>query len=150
MFSERLGHFGLLKNLPFILLVYIISMYHFNLISCSYMHAYIHALLGDPPDIDEGPFIPLPPVLPPGDMIVIVNSPAYIVDGFDLILVCRLVSGTRPITIMWLRDGEPYPTGGNNSRIAVSDYTNGEVFTCRADNIIGFDMENTTVIVFGK
>ena len=109
----------------------------------------MHTLLGDPPVIDKGPFIPLPPALPPGDMTVIINSPAYIINGFDLTLICNITSGTRPIDIRWFRDGRPYPAGGNSSIITVSDYTNGEVFTCRADNIVGFDMANTTVIVFG-
>ena len=111
---------------------------------------YMHTSLDDPPDIDEGPFIPLPPTLPPGDMMVMIGAPAYIVDGFDLTIVCNIANGTRPITIMWLHDGQPYPAGGNNSIITISDYTDGEVFTCRANNIVGFDMENTTVIVFGK
>ena len=111
---------------------------------------YIYSLLGDPPDIDEGPFIPLPPTLPPGDRTVKINTPAYIVDGFNLTLVCNIASGTRPITIMWLRDRQLYPAGGNNSVITVSDYTDGEAFTCRAENVVGFDMENTTVNVFGK
>ena len=106
---------------------------------------YIHSLLADPPDIDEGPFIPQPPFVRPGDMTVRINTPAYIVDGFILTLVCRLVSGTRPITIMWFRNGHPYPAGGHNSRITVSDYEDDEIFTCRAVNIVGFDMENTTV-----
>ena len=111
---------------------------------------YIYSLLGDPPDIDEGPFEGLPSAVPPGDRTVTINTPAYIVDGFNLTLVCNIASGTRPITIMWLRDGQPYPAGGNNSVITVSDYTDGEVFTCRAENVVGFDMENTTVNVFGK
>ena len=110
----------------------------------------MHTLSDNPPDIDEGPFIPLPPTLLPGDMMVMIGAPAYIVDGFYLTIVCNLANGTRPITIMWLRDGQPYAAGGNNSVITVSDYTDGEVFTCRADNIVGFDTENTTVIVFGK
>ena len=79
-----------------------------------------------------------------------INTPAYIVDGFDLTLICNIASGTHPITIMWLRDGQPYPAGGNNSTITVSDYTDGEVFTCRAENVVGFDTENTIVNVFGK
>ena len=108
---------------------------------------YIHSLLGDPPDIDEGPFIPRPSTVPPGDRTVDINTPAYIVDGFDLTLMCRIASGTRPITIKWFRNGQP---GGNNSVITVSDYTDGENIACRADNDIGFDIENTTVNVFGK
>jgi len=63
--------------------------------------------------------------------------------------MCRIASGTSPITIRWFRNGQPYPAGGNNS-VTVSDYTDGENIACRADNDIGFDIENTTVNVFGK
>ena len=111
---------------------------------------YLHKSLDGPPDIDEGPFIPQPPAVSPGDRTVVINTPAYIVDGFNVTIVCNLASGAHPITIMWLRDGQPYPAGGNNSVITVSDYTDGEVFTCRAENDIGSDIENTTVNVFGK
>ena len=111
---------------------------------------YIDSLLGDPPDIDEGPFLPLPSAVPPGDRTVMINTPAYVEYGYNLTLVCNIASGTHPITIMWLRDGQPYPAGGNNSVITVSDYTNGENITCRAENVVGFDMESTTVNVFGK
>ena len=109
-------------------------------------------LLGVPPDIDEGPFIPHPPTVMPGDMTVIIGTPTYIVDGFDVTLVCNIASGTSPITIMWIRNGASYPAGGNQSIITVpdTDYNDGDVFTCRADNIIGFDMESTTINVFGK
>ena len=116
------------------------------------LHLQNSSSLADPPDIDEGPFIPRPPIVIPGDMTVTIGTPAYIVDGFSLTFVCDIASGTRPITIMWLRNGVPYPAGGNRSVITISDtdYNNDDVFTCRADNIVGFDMENTTINVFGK
>ena len=115
-------------------------------------HLQNSSLLADPPDIDEGPFIPRPPTILHGDMTVTIGTPTYIVDGFSLTLVCDIVSGTRPITIMWLRNGVPYPAGGNQSVITILDtvYNHDDVFTCRADNIVGFDMENTTINVFGK
>ena len=109
-------------------------------------------LLADPPDIDEGDFIPLPPNVMPGDMTVTIGTPTYIVDGFDLTVVCDIASGTRPITIMWIRNGVPYPAGGNQSVITIppTDYNDGDVFFCRADNIVGLDVENTTINVFGR
>ena len=111
-----------------------------------------HILIADPPDIDEGPFIPQPPTVIPGDMTVTIGTPAYIIDRFDLTLVCDIVSGTHPITIMWLRNGLPYPAGGNQTVITIpdTDYNDGDVFTCRVDNIVGFDMENTTVNVYSE
>ena len=107
-------------------------------------------LLGTPPNIDEGPFIPLPPLLPPGDMEVQIGSPAYVVDRFDVTIVCDIASGTRPITISWFHNGVLDSTRGNVSTITVSNYNDGDLFTCRADNDIGFDMESTTINVFGK
>ena len=79
-------------------------------------------MLADPPDIDEGPLIPQPPTVMPGDMTVTIGTPTYVVDGFDVTLVCNLVSGTRPITIMWFRNGVPDLTRGNLSTITVTDY----------------------------
>ena len=61
------------------------------------------------------------------------------------------MNGTSPINITWFRNGSPYPTGGNTSTITITDVRNGDVFKCRADNIIGFDTENTTIYVqYGK
>ena len=53
---------------------------------------------------------------------------------------------------MWLRNGLLYPAGGNQSVITISDtdYNDGDVFTCRVDDIVGFDMENTTINVFDE
>ena len=107
-------------------------------------------MLGVPPDIDEGPFIPQPLDVMPGDMTVSIRTPVYVVDGFNVTMVCNILNGTCPITIMRLHNGAPYPTGGNISNITVTDYNDGDVFTCRADNIVGFDMENTTINVIGK
>ena len=72
------------------------------------------------------------------------------VDGFDVTIVCDILSGTRPITIRWFRNGAPDPTRGNVSTITVTDYNDGDVFTCRVDNDVGFDEESTIINVFGK
>ena len=108
--------------------------------------------LADPPDIDEGPFISQPPIVMPGNMTVTIGTPTYIVVGFDLTVVCDIASGTHPITIMWIRNDMLYPAGGNQSVITIpdTDYEDGDVFFCRADNIVGFDIENTTINMFGK
>ena len=57
------------------------------------------------------------------------------------------MNGTPPITIEWFRNGSPDPTRGNVSTITITDASNGDVFKCRADNIIGFGTENTTIHV---
>ena len=94
--------------------------------------------------------MPLPPSVPPEDMEIKIGSPAYVFDGFDITLVCDILSGTRPITIRWFRNGAPDSTRGNVSTITVTDYNDGDVFTCRADNDVGFDMKSTTINVLGK
>ena len=65
-------------------------------------------------------------------------------------IVCDILSGARPITIRWFRDGVLDLTRGNVSTITVTDYTDDEEFTCRAHNNVGFDEESTTINVFGK
>ena len=116
----------------------------------SITHVLFIYILDFPPDIDEGPFIPLPDMVPPEDMEVQIGSPAYVVDGFDVTIVCSILNGTHPITIMWLRNGKVDTIRGNVSTITVTDYTDGDVFTCRADNNVGFDMKITTINVVGK
>ena len=83
-------------------------------------------------------------------MEVQIGSPAYLIDGADVTLVCDIVSGTSPITIMWFHNGVLDPTRGSVSTITVTDYNDGDVFTCRAENVIGFDEESTTINVFSK
>ena len=83
-------------------------------------------------------------------MEVQIGSPGYVIDGSDVTIVCDIASGTRPITISWFRNGVLDPTRGNVSTITVTDYNDGDMFTCRADNDVGFDEETTTINVFGK
>ena len=71
----------------------------------------------------------------------------YVYDGFDVITDCDIVNGTLPITIQWFRNGLPDTTRGNVSTITITDASNGDVFKCRANNIIGFDTEYTTIHV---
>ena len=75
----------------------------------------------------------------------------YVHSGFDVIIDCNIVNGTSPLNITWFRNGSPYPTRGSVSTITITDASNGDVFKCRADNIIGFDTESTTIHVeYGK
>ena len=94
--------------------------------------------------------MPLPDIIPPEDVKVKIGSPVYVVDGFDVTIVCNIVNGTRPITIMWLHNGVVDPTRGNVSTITVTNYNDGDVFTCIAENDVGFDMKITTINVVGK
>ena len=109
----------------------------------------IHIL--DPPDIDEGSHVPRPSVVTRGNKSVKIGTPVYVYDGFVVIIDCNIVNGTPPITIQWFRNGSPDPTRGNVSTITISDVNHFDVFKCRADNIIGFDSEYTTIHVeYGK
>ena len=93
----------------------------------------------------------LPDNIMPGDVTVRIGTPVYIVDGFTVTINCNILTGTPSVNITWFRNGMPEdPPRGNVSTITVTDYDDGDVFTCRADNNIGFDMENSTINVFGK
>ena len=83
--------------------------------------------------------MPPPSTVLPGDMEVQIGSPAYVIDGADITLVCDIVSGIFPITIMWLHNGVVDPTRGNVSTITVTNYNDGDVYTCRVENDVGFD-----------
>ena len=120
------------------------------LINYSYPATLVLCPIGVPPDIDEGPFISPQPSVPPGDIEVQIGSDAYVVDGFDVTIVCNILTGTHPITIIWLHNGVADPTRGNVSTITVTYYNDGDVYTCRAENNIGFDNKRTTINVFGK
>ena len=101
-----------------------------------------------PPQIDKGSHVPRPPVITTGNKRVKIGTPVYVYIGFDVILDCNIANGTPPISITWFREGSLYPTEGNTSNsITLTDAHDGDAFECRADNIIGFDIENTTIYV---
>ena len=104
---------------------------------------YLHIL--DPPVIDGGAFAPRPSVTTGGNKRVKIGTPVYVIGGFHVIIDCNIVNGTPPITIQWLHNGSPDPTRGNISTITITNPRNGDVFKCRADNIMGFDTESTTI-----
>ena len=105
----------------------------------------------DPPDIDKGSYVPRPSVITSGNKRVNVGTPVYVHTVYDVIIDCNIVNGTPPITIQWFRNGSPDSTRGNVSTITITDASNGDVFKCRADNIVGFDTESTIIHVeYGK
>ena len=104
----------------------------------------------DPPIIDKGSFIPRPSGITRGNKRVKIGTPVYVQGGFDVIIDCNIVNGTPPVNITWFRNGSPYPTKGSVSNITITDASNGDVFKCRTDNIIGFDTESTTIHVESK
>ena len=106
--------------------------------------------LGVPPDIDEGPLVPQPPSIPSVDMKVKIGTPVYVVDGYNVTIDCNITLGTPPVTISWFHNGQPDLSRANFSTIIVTDAKDDDVFACRADNNIGFDVKNTTIKVFDK
>ena len=104
------------------------------------MYVYI-----DAPVIDKGSFVQRPSVITRGNKRVKIGTPVYVHSGFNVIIDCDIVNGTPPINITWFHNGSPYPTRGSVSTITITDASNGDVFKCRAENIIGFDSESTTI-----
>ena len=104
------------------------------------------------PVIDKGSFVPRPSVITRGNRRVKIGTPVYVHSGFIVLIDCKIVSGSRPVNITWFRNGLLYPTRRNFFTITLTDLKNGDVFSCRADNIIGNDTsENTTLHVeYGK
>ena len=83
-------------------------------------------------------------------MTVKIGSPVYVVEGSDVIINCDILTGTPPIFIIWLRNGVLDSSLGSANSITIDDYMEGDTFTCRADNAIGFDNETSIISVFGK
>ena len=82
-----------------------------------------------------------------------IGSPAYINDGYDLTLTCKVVRGIS-VTISWYCDGVLDSSRGNTSTTTIEnvdiDKDNGAVYTCRADNDKGHDEQHTIVDVYSK
>lgn len=82
-----------------------------------------------------------------------IGSPAYIIDGFNLTIVCRTVSGTPPINIKWFHNGVLSPSWMNASNITLLNVglnMSNDKFTCRAYNDKGYDEHSTTIKLFGE
>ena len=102
----------------------------------------------DPPFIYKGSHVPRPSVITRGNKRVDIGTPVYVRDRFYVTIDCNIIHGTPPITIQWFRNGSPDLSRGNVSTITVINTTsNGDVFTCRAQNIEGFDTESTVINV---
>ena len=100
-----------------------------------------------PPIIDKGSFVPRPYFITRGNKGVKIGTPVYVQGGFNVKIDCNTVNGSRPITNRWFHNGSPYRTGQSVSTITITNPTDGDVFECIAENIIGFDNESTTIYV---
>ena len=86
-----------------------------------------------------------PPSVQKGVIRVKIGSPAYLIHGFNVTIVCNVIIGTPPITIRWLRNGQPDQSRINSSTITVNDANDGDVFTCMAENTYGYDKKDTQI-----
>ena len=95
--------------------------------------------------------MPRPSVITRGNRRVKIGTSVYVHNGFTVIIDCKIVSGSLPVNITWFRNGLLYRTRQSFFTITLTDPRNGDVFSCRADNIIGNDTsENTTIHKYGK
>ena len=88
-----------------------------------------------------------PPSVENGVITVNVGSTVYTVNGLTVVIICKVTIGRPPITISWLRNGELLDQSrGKVSTINVTDVRpQGDVFTCTAENRIGFIQQNTMI-----
>ena len=103
----------------------------------------------EPPDIDEGSFVPRPPVFTFSNKIVKIGTPVYIFDGYNVTIVCNIIAGTLPMAIQWYLNGSPHSTGGNLNvtNLTITNASDGDFWQCRVSNAYGIDIENTTIHV---
>ena len=81
----------------------------------------------------------------------------YITDNFNVTIDCNINIGTQPITFNWFHNNAPVnhnQTSGNVSSITIP-VTNaadidGDFYTCIAENLIGFDLEQSTIYYLKK
>ena len=86
-----------------------------------------------------------------------IGTPLYIIDNFNVTIDCNITSGKQPITLSWLYNNEVVnETTGNVSSITMHiPVTNapdidGDVYTCRAENLIGYDEMNSAIYYLKK
>ena len=105
-----------------------------------------------PPDIDEGSHVPRPFVFSLGNKRVKIGTPVYIFDGYNVTIVCNIVSGTLPIAIQWYHNTSLHSTGGSSSvaNLTITNGRDGDFWQCRASNPYGIDIENTTIHVLPR
>ena len=74
----------------------------------------------------------------------------YIFDNFNVTIDCNITSGTQPITFKWLHNNTLVNQTTRTASSITIPVTNaadidGDVYTCRAENLKGYDEMNTTI-----
>ena len=88
-----------------------------------------------------------------GGLNIGVQNGIYIIDGYDLTIVCRTASGMPPITTTWFHNGALDLLWMNASTITILNVglnLIGDNYTCRASNDVGYDDHTTTINMFDE
>ena len=88
-----------------------------------------------------------------GTIHIDIGTSVYVPNRTIVMIDCNIVNGTPPISISWFQNEIADLERGNASTISITaghDAYDDDVFSCKAINIVGFDIENSTIKIFGK
>ena len=81
-----------------------------------------------------------------------IGTPVYTTDNFNVTIDCSISRGTQPITFEWFHNNAPvnHDQATETASSITIQVTNaadidGDVYTCRAKNLIGYDEMDTTI-----
>ena len=90
------------------------------------------------------------------------SAPSNLQQGDRATLTCTVARGDSPLTLMWMKDGEPIPMGESTYKVLNFDEFNSMLtleslnlehignYSCRASNPAGSSSVETQLIVYGK
>ena len=94
--------------------------------------------------------------------VVPFTAPSNLQQGDRATLTCTVARGDSPLTLMWMKDGEPIPRGKSSYKVLNFDEFNSMLtleslnlehignYSCRASNPAGESSVETQLIVYGK
>ena len=94
--------------------------------------------------------------------VVPFTAPSNLQQGDRATLTCTVARGDSPLTLMWMKDGEPIPRGKSSYKVLNFDEFNSMLtleslnlehignYSCRASNPAGTSSVETQLIVYGK
>ena len=94
--------------------------------------------------------------------VVPFTAPSNLQQGDRATLTCTVARGDSPLTLMWMKDGEPIPRGKSSYKVLNFDEFNSMLtleslnlehignYSCRASNTAGTSSVETQLIVYGK
>ena len=90
------------------------------------------------------------------------TAPSNLQQGDRATLTCTVARGDSPLTLMWMKDGEPIPRGRSSYKVLNFDEFNSMLtleslnlehignYSCRASNPAGASSVETQLIVYGN